>query len=46
MCKNVVMGGSTREIKALQQHERAWIIYDSMCEIGKQINNVMGKGAS
>ena len=46
MCKNVMIGGSTKEIKTLAQHEREWIIYESMCEIGKQINVVMGKGAS
>lgn len=46
MCKNVMIGGSPKEIKALPQHERAWVIYDAMCEIGKQINVVMGKGAS
>lgn len=46
MCKNVMIGGSTKEIKSLNQVERAWIIYESMCEIGKQINIVMGKGAS
>ena len=46
MCKNVIIGGSSREVKSLPQFERSWVIYDSMCEIGKQINVVMGKGAS
>jgi dihydrodipicolinate synthase/N-acetylneuraminate lyase len=46
MCKNVILSGSTREVKSLEQHEKAWVIYESMCEIGKQINVVMGKGAS
>jgi hypothetical protein len=46
MCKNVILSGSTREVKSLPQHEKAWIVYESMCEIGKQINLVMNKGAS
>lgn len=46
MCKNVILSGSTKEVKQLLQHERSWIIYESMLEIGKQINIVMGKGAS
>jgi hypothetical protein len=46
MCKNVMISGSTKEIKHLQQFERSWVIYEGMCEIGKQVNNVMGKGAS
>ena len=46
MCKNVILGSSSREIKSLPQHDKAWLIYESMLEIGKQINLVMGKGAS
>lgn len=46
MCKNVMLSGSTKEVKSLPQHERAWTIYESMLEIGKQINIVAGKGAS
>lgn len=46
MCKNVMISGSTKEIKNLPQHEKTWTIYQSMCEIGKSINNVIGKGAS
>ena len=46
MCKNVVIGGSSREIKNLSQYERSWIIYESLLEIGKQVNLVMGKGPS
>ena len=41
-----MIGGSTKEIKNYPQYERAWTIYEAMCEIGKQINIVMGKGAS
>ena len=46
MCKNVILSASTREVKNLPQFEKAWIVYESMCEIGKQINIVFGKGAS
>lgn len=46
MTKNIILSGSTREVKHLEQHERAWIIYDGMIEIGKQINTVLNKGAS
>lgn len=46
MCKNVIIGGSTKEIKHLQQVDKAWTIYENMLEIGKQINIVMGKGMS
>ena len=46
MCKNVLISGSAKEIRSLDQMERAWTIYENMCELGKQINNVIGKGAS
>lgn len=46
MCKNVILSGSTKEIKHLNQADKAWAIYESMLEIGRQINIVMGKGTS
>ncbi|CDW74898.1 UNKNOWN [Stylonychia lemnae] len=46
LCKNVILSGSTKEVKNLQQHEKSWVIYESMLEIGKQINIVINKGTS
>eukprot|EP00347_Sterkiella_histriomuscorum_P014035 403362408 len=46
MCKNVMLSGSTKEVKSLSQCDKAWTIYESMLELGKQINIVAGKGAS
>lgn len=42
----MILSGSTKEIKHLPQVDRAWVIYENMLEIGKQINIVMGKGPS
>ena len=46
MCKNIVVGGSSREIKNLSQCDKSWTIYESFLDIGKQVSAVMSKGAT
>jgi hypothetical protein len=37
-CKTVVPSGNGKEVKTLtSQMEKAWTIYDGMCEIGRQL---------
>jgi len=45
MCRSIQVS-STKEIKALPPFEKAWTIYEGMCEIGRQIAAQMSKGAS
>lgn len=37
-CKSISIGGNGKELKSQpNQMEKHWIIYDAMCEIGKQL---------
>lgn len=46
MCKNVTISASAKDIKNFPQHERIYTIYEAMTTIGKQIKQLMGKGAT
>ena len=37
-CKSIAIGGTGKELKSVAtQMEKAYIIYEAMCEIGKQL---------
>jgi hypothetical protein len=40
-CQTVV--NASKEIKKLEEHDKAWTIYSSMCDVGDHINTVTSK---
>lgn len=38
-CKSIAIGGTGKELKSMaSQMDKAWTIYDAMCDIGRQLS--------